>query len=555
MILADMQLQVGRQLGPYRLLEVLGSGATASVFRAVADGSQREIALKVVHAVDDQRRLFETVVNEAMASSAVRHPNVVTCLSYGSDGEYLYIVMELAEGGDSSRLVRSQGRLDETRALALAADCARGLEAIHAAGLIHRDIKPLNIMLDAEGRARIGDLGLVFPVAVADQGKALMGTPAFMSPEQAGGGKLDARTDIFSLGATLYFWVTGQAPFSAANSRDLLRQVAGGIVADPRSIVPTLSPGFAALIATAMHPQREHRYADASAFGQAIAQVQAGQSLPDPERPKQPAPVAAAGQAAPVPRNRPSWPLLAGVVSATAVVALALGLGLRGPSASGSAHASTGAAGAYEQHAVTWVGDRLLPFTESGAVRYARAGRQALFGGGAALVCSDGSAVLSPLVAAGSFSIELVIQVDDLAQSGPARILACGLNHKVANLMIGQSGTRIEVRCRTTATNTDGTRPHLATAEGCLTTGTHHLVFTRRGERHTLWLDGIKVAEEMVPGSLVAWDPSLPIAIGDEARGGFPWSGSIERLVFHAIPLDEAGLVHRAATWNAVEAP
>src|SRR5690606_2030795 len=128
-------------------------GAMASVFRARAENSDRDVALKLVYAADDQRRVFEEVVNEAMASSAVRHPHVVSCLSYGHSGTFLYIVMELAAGGDTSKLVRRQGRLSEQRAIALATQCTRGLEAIHSAGFIHRDLKPSNIMLDAEGNA------------------------------------------------------------------------------------------------------------------------------------------------------------------------------------------------------------------------------------------------------------------------------------------------------------------------------------------------------------------------------------------------------------------
>lgn len=538
---------IGRRLGPYRLVEVLGHGAFAQVFRAQADGG-REVALKLVHASGNQRRQFEEVINEAMASSAVHHPHVVSCLSYGSEGDHLYIVMELAEAGDTHQLVTRDGPLDHQRILRLADQCARGLEAIHAAGLIHRDIKPSNIMLDALGDARIGDLGLVFPAVLADEGMPAAGTPAYMSPEQAHSERLDARTDLYSLGATMYFWATGRAPFKGATPVETIGLVVAGKAPDPREYAPGLPPEVAELIRLAMDPRRGRRFASATLMRGAIAMVATGARPVVPGRVSAPLRTTAA--------SRSAWKTPMLVAGSALLIVSALGWLVpsehqRSPPARPDSPPTT-----YTEHRVAWVGDQLVAFSEHGDVRYARAGRQAILAEGTALVCLDGLALLRPLTVAGSgFSVVMSFQVDDLAQQGPARILACGLNHRLVNLMIGQSGSRLEVRCRTTTTNTDGTRPHLVTAEGSLTAGVHHLVFVRHGENHSLWLDGELVASVAVPGSLTAWDASLPLAIGDEARGGFPWAGRIDQLAFVTAPLGSEDVVRRFAAWREERQP
>jgi len=565
-ITADVLDQVGSRLGPYRLLERIGRGAMGSVYRAKAENADHEVALKLIYAPHDQRRHFESVVNEAMASSAVRHPHVVASLSYGADGDHLYIIMELVARGDTNSLVQKQGRLDPAMALEFASQCALGLEAIHAAGFIHRDLKPSNIMLDGDGRARIGDLGLGFPLAVAEQSQGIVGTPAYMSPEQARGEKLDARTDIFSLGATLYFWLTGHAPFHGRTTAETLRLATVGMVADVRSLRPELSPQLAALLHTAMAPQKHLRYADARAFGHAVSVIQEGATNPTEigiQSPRMPdsdartellqAPAATSTTSAATRSRSQRWHIPAAVTAGALVMALSgtlLGWSGNGRYEVAQAEAERVAQGKdYQAYSVSWVADDHLTFVERGDVRYARSGSEIILSEGAALVAPDGSFLLEPLITSGSFSVEVIFRTDDISQSGPARILACGLNHKLANLTIGQSGSRIEVRCRTTMTNTDGTRPSVASQEGTLTSGWHHLAFIRNEELHQLWLDGVLIATETVPGTLAAWDATLPIGIGDEPRGGFPWHGAIRKLTFFTRALTDGEMAQRYAQW------
>jgi hypothetical protein len=196
-------------------------------------------------------------------------------------------------------------------------------------------------------------------------------------------------------------------------------------------------------------------------------------------------------------------------------------------------------------HVVRWIGDDRLRLTELGPMRYERSGARVLFAGGA-LVAEDASALSLAMARADAFTVELVLTPTDLVQQGPARIVGLSLNHRLCNLMIGQSGSRLEARCRTTTTNPDGTRPSLATPEGTLTGATQHVAFVRRDHRHELWVDGACVVETDVTGDLTAWDPGFPLVVGDEHRGGYPWSGSLDRLAFHARALDPAEIGERA---------
>jgi hypothetical protein len=208
------------------------------------------------------------------------------------------------------------------------------------------------------------------------------------------------------------------------------------------------------------------------------------------------------------------------------------------------AHAAAGAG-----YAVAWLNDPHLPFVEAGTVSYTRAGGRALLDGGS--LTAPAAWIDQAIAAADAFSIELVIQPADLVQGGPARIVSLSLNPRLANLMLGQSGTRLEARVRTSATGLDGSRPHLVSGEGALTGGRQHVVLTRRGGHHRLYVDGVRVAEAEVPGTLAVWEPALPLVVGDEHRGGFPWRGSVEGLRIAAAGWDDEEAMRRYLEWVA----
>ena len=243
-----------RIIGGHRLLSKLGQGGMGTVYKAVQLSMDRIVALKVMRSeLAKDQGFVERFLREARASGRISSPHVVACHDVGIDHGIPYMSLELLEGGDAVRLMRKAGgRLDEGRALALLRDCCIGLQAVHAAGLIHRDIKPHNIFIDADGRAKLADLGLARREDGDDRltmtGQA-MGSPAYMSPEQArGASDLDIRSDIHALGATVYHLLTGHPPYNAGSLFATVHAVINAPVPDPRGEAPGLSVGASALV-------------------------------------------------------------------------------------------------------------------------------------------------------------------------------------------------------------------------------------------------------------------------------------------------------------------
>ena len=221
-----MQLSAGDHLGPYMIAGPLGAGGMGDVYRARDARLERDVAIKILRAdalADPEWRA--RFAQEARAVCAVSHPNIVTVHDIGTDQDVAYMVMELVEGQTLDRLIPSSGlRISEV--LRIGAQIADGCAKAHAAGVIHRDLKPANIMVQPDGRVKVLDFGiakLVAPPEADPQGTRIqmtgthpgmvLGTAAYMSPEQAEGRPLDARSDIFSLGAVLYEMATGQRAF------------------------------------------------------------------------------------------------------------------------------------------------------------------------------------------------------------------------------------------------------------------------------------------------------------------------------------------------------
>jgi Tol biopolymer transport system component len=219
-----MTLAPGDRLGPYVITAPIDAGGMGEVYRARDPRLNRDVAIKIMRggtfADAEARARF---VDEAHALSALSHPNIVTIFDIGSDGDVVYLVMELVDGQTLDRLIPSSGmRLGEV--LRLGAQIADACAKAHAAGVVHRDLKPANVMVQSDGRVRVLDFGIA-KLMTAGAGDTMaadatgtspgvvLGTAAYMSPEQAEGRPVDARSDIFSLGAMLYEMSSGQRPF------------------------------------------------------------------------------------------------------------------------------------------------------------------------------------------------------------------------------------------------------------------------------------------------------------------------------------------------------
>ena len=533
-----MHEQPCTSVGPWLLMEALGQGGMATVYRGeTEDGRVAAVKVFARHAAGD----VATIVNEAMAMQAVRDPHVVMASSCGEDAGSLYLIMEFLPGGDTKTLTSDRMGLKEPDILAFAEQCTRGLQAIHAAGFLHRDLKPSNVMIDGSGNAKIVDLGLVFPLSRNAADSSALGTPAYMSPEQARGETLDARTDLWSLGATMWHWAVGAPPFRGDTINGVIELVAHGDVPDPRTQTPMSQP-LRDLILGLMERRRHCRYADAGEVLAAIRAVRGGNPCPPPRNRSTP-------PSTPSVAFRPSRLAFAAgaAVAMLAVVGSAFALGEPGQRVPIATRATPQAESPNwaVSHVMRWTNDDRMRLSEIGPMRYERSGTRALFAGGS-LMCTDASAMNVAMAQAESFTVEIELTPGDLTQQGPARILSISLNHRLSNLMIGQSGSRLEARCRTTTTSSDGTRPSLVTPEGTLTGKTQHVAFVRHGEHNELWVEGVMVASAEVPGSLAVWDPAFPLVIGDEHRGGYAWNGAIDRLAFHARAMDGNEISDRA---------
>ena len=219
---------LGKRVGRFKLLALLGQGAMGRVFRAEDTLMGRHVALKLLPKTYKKRGISvgpEMLINEARAAAAIEHPNAVQIYEVNQAGDVCYVAMELLEGGSLRDLIRAAGPMELTRACLLCAEAADALAAAHAAGVVHRDVKPANLMLSRQGRCKVVDFGLARLEGPGDWGSAAesVGTPQFIAPEMLDGTPASAQSDIYSLGGTLWYLLTGSSPYQGKDARELLR--------------------------------------------------------------------------------------------------------------------------------------------------------------------------------------------------------------------------------------------------------------------------------------------------------------------------------------------
>jgi beta-lactam-binding protein with PASTA domain/tRNA A-37 threonylcarbamoyl transferase component Bud32 len=258
--------------GRYRLLAQLAVGSTSTVHLAEDTVLGRTVALKVLHPhLADDDAVVDRFRREALAAASLSHPHVVTMFDVARDGAYL--VMEHVDGPSLRDVLRLRGRMEPREALALLGPVASGLSAAHAAGLVHRDVKPENVLMGADGRVRIGDFGLARNAASASTTfgpDMFAGSPSYASPEAVRGEVLDARSDVYALGVLLYECMTGVAPFRADTPFSTAMMHTTHRVPPPSERVPEVPRAVDAVVRRATAPDPEDRYADAAAFATAL---------------------------------------------------------------------------------------------------------------------------------------------------------------------------------------------------------------------------------------------------------------------------------------------
>jgi serine/threonine protein kinase len=246
-----------QSVGNYELIEKIAEGGMGAIYRGRQRGSGLVVAVKIMPAHMAQNPiLLKRFEQEFRAASRLDHPNIVRALDYGENGDQPYLVMEFVEGESLGQKIEREGRMAEAEAIRIIAQVAQGLHRAHKQNLVHRDVKPDNILVRPDGVAKLADLGLVketdTDLNLTKTGRGL-GTPHFMAPEQFRNAKnADSRCDIYSLGATLYQMVTGDLPFRSSGPLDAWMKKIQNDLTKPRQIVPTLSERVEAAILRAM---------------------------------------------------------------------------------------------------------------------------------------------------------------------------------------------------------------------------------------------------------------------------------------------------------------
>ena len=253
----------------YRLESKLGSGGMSTVYLAIDETLGRHVAVKIMHReISDQQDQLERFRREARAVAQLSHPNLVGVIDAGEDGGHPYIVFEYVPGQTLKERISASGRLPLDEATAYAIEIGRGLASAHAQMLVHRDVKPQNVLIDAEGRAKITDFGIARSIessGLTATGRVL-GTTDYVSPEQAMGREVDARTDVYSLGIVLYEMLTGDVPFHAETQVGVAMKHVNEAVPDVQVLRPDASAALASAVERATAKDPVDRYPDMIEF-------------------------------------------------------------------------------------------------------------------------------------------------------------------------------------------------------------------------------------------------------------------------------------------------
>jgi len=288
-------LRPGSVLGRYHIVERLGEGGMGSVYRASDPRLERDVALKVLHEDPDPGRGIDRrrqLRLEARALSRLMHPNIATLFDLDTHDGVDFLVLEYVPGHTLAHLLES-GPLPEARARAIALEVSEALEAAHEHGVVHRDLKPGNIILNPRGRAKVLDFGLarfqgsstatMSTLKTADPVERFAGTMPYMAPEQIRGERTDARTDVWALGVIMHEMCAGARPFAGTDYSQLLYRIVHEAAPALRTLRPGVSPAYAAIVARCMEKDPARRFADAASLRRALRGDDSAGALSVPE--------------------------------------------------------------------------------------------------------------------------------------------------------------------------------------------------------------------------------------------------------------------------------
>lgn len=282
--------------GRYELIERIGEGGMAVVYKAKDRLLNRFVAIKILKPeFTKDMKVIESFRRESQAAASLSHPNIVNVYDVGKEGNIYYIVMELIEGSVLSDIIREEGALEPRRAVAIAKQVASALALAHKNQIIHRDVKPHNILITKEGVAKITDFGIAKAMSsstmTANQTGTIMGSVHYFSPEQARGGYVDEKSDIYSLGIVMYEMLTGKVPFDAENPVAVAVMHMNEDVTPPSAVNPSISPDVEKIVMKATSKYQVNRYKTADEMITALSLVNyhPAPAAPVEEEPEKPA--------------------------------------------------------------------------------------------------------------------------------------------------------------------------------------------------------------------------------------------------------------------------
>jgi serine/threonine protein kinase len=262
----------GQQFGPYQIVRPLGKGGMGQVYEAEEIDSGRRVAVKLLSRGLGDGEERERFLREGQLAAALSHPNCVYVFGTSEVQGFPIITMELAPAGTLKDLVDPAAPMAVATAVDAILQVIAGLEAAAAIGILHRDVKPSNCFVDRDGRVMVGDFGLSISASggAAAAGRGVMGTPGFASPEQLAGAALDVRSDIYSVGATLYYLFTGKSPFDEGDLQTMMTRVASETAPAVTVARPDVPGRVGSIVAKCLATQPAHRYPNYAALAAAL---------------------------------------------------------------------------------------------------------------------------------------------------------------------------------------------------------------------------------------------------------------------------------------------
>ncbi len=356
---------IGQQIGPYQINARLGVGGMAVVYRAHDSKLNREVAMKIIKGdLSGNENFLRRFEREARTIAALSHPHILKVFDYGQVGESVYLIIELMTGGSLADRIRDRSKpFTMPEVLQTLDQIGRALDYAHRQGIVHRDLKPQNVLLDTDGNAYLTDFGIAKLLQTDTNLTAtgmVMGTPAYMSPEQWSGQPVDGRTDLYALGVIVYEMLVGSVPFDGDTPFRLMHQHIYEPPRPIRALRPDLPAGVQTVLNRALHKNRDERYASANelitalrdalagkietpaeASEEATAFIPASKDATPPPAPPPTAPESSVIQSMPAPGNRRNVFILGGV--AVTIVAVAGILLLARPGTTGNSTPTTAA--------------------------------------------------------------------------------------------------------------------------------------------------------------------------------------------------------------------